>query len=259
MCWIYIRILKNMYTASTTNGWARKFPHYIFLALLSFHIAAISMGRGDWQMYSKPLLIPSLIVYYFLMGAGRQEGRWVLPALVFSWLGDVLLMFQADDDIFFLLGLSSFLLAHIFYIIFFSLVRKGAGVKSRRSLLLLVAAYFAALITFLYPYLGEMRMPVVVYGIVISFMLLLALHVRNIRQRNAGVLMAGGAVLFVLSDSVLAVNKFYQPFVPAPEIIMLTYGLAQLFIVEGAIRYAGEQRKSPGKEIGAVSSSSKIS
>jgi len=44
-------------------------------------------------------------------------------------------------------------------------------------------------------------------------------------------------VLFVISDSVLAINKFYQPFEAANVIIMLTYGLAQLFIVTGAIRY----------------------
>ena len=43
-----------------------------------------------------------------------------------------------------------------------------------------------------------------------------------------------GALLFVISDSVLAINKFYQPFEVAGVIIMLTYGLAQLFIVEGA-------------------------
>jgi uncharacterized membrane protein YhhN len=48
-----------------------------------------------------------------------------------------------------------------------------------------------------------------------------------------------GALLFVISDSVLAVNKFYQPFAFAPVLIMITYGLAQLFITQGAIEYIG--------------------
>ena len=49
--------------------------------------------------------------------------------------------------------------------------------------------------------------------------------------------MMAGALLFVISDSVLAINKFYHPFEIAGIIIMLTYGLAQFFIAEGAIQY----------------------
>ena len=49
--------------------------------------------------------------------------------------------------------------------------------------------------------------------------------------------MMTGALLFVISDSVLAVNKFHHSFEIADVVIMLTYGLAQLFIVEGAIKY----------------------
>ena len=49
--------------------------------------------------------------------------------------------------------------------------------------------------------------------------------------------MMAGAFLFVVSDSVLAINKFYQSFEAAGIIIMLTYALAQLFIIKGATRY----------------------
>lgn len=49
--------------------------------------------------------------------------------------------------------------------------------------------------------------------------------------------MLAGAALFVLSDSVLAINKFYQSFELAGLLIMLTYGAAQYFIVKGAIEY----------------------
>jgi len=49
--------------------------------------------------------------------------------------------------------------------------------------------------------------------------------------------MVAGAVLFIMSDSILAINKFYQSFEVAGLGIMLTYGMAQLFIVEGAARY----------------------
>jgi len=72
---------------------------------------------------------------------------------------------------------------------------------------------------------------------VISFMLMLAMHMFFLRNKGAGNWMLAGALLFVISDSVLAINKFYQTFEMAGAIIMLTYGLAQLFIVQGAIKY----------------------
>ena len=53
--------------------------------------------------------------------------------------------------------------------------------------------------------------------------------------------MTMGAILFVVSDSLLAFNKFFSPFNNAGVIIMLTYGLAQLFITEGAVRYINSE------------------
>jgi uncharacterized membrane protein YhhN len=146
-------------------------------------------------------------------------------------------MFEPKDKIFFLLGLSSFLLAHIFYIVFFHVVRVGEKIKGNPWLLLVVVIYYAVLINLLSPYLADMKIPVLVYGIVISFMFMLAMHMLFIKNKTAGKWMMLGALLFVVSDSVLAINKFYQSFEEAGIIIMLTYGLAQLFIVQGAVKY----------------------
>jgi uncharacterized membrane protein YhhN len=66
---------------------------------------------------------------------------------------------------------------------------------------------------------------------------MLAMHMLFIKNKPAGKWMMLGALLFVISDSILAINKFYQPFEAAGVLIMLTYGLAQFFIVEGAGRY----------------------
>jgi uncharacterized membrane protein YhhN len=87
------------------------------------------------------------------------------------------------------------------------------------------------------PWLGSMKLPVRIYGVVICFMLMLATHMFYIKNKIAGWKMFCGALLFVLSDSVLAVNKFYSPFAEADIIIMLTYGIAQLLITQGAIEY----------------------
>jgi uncharacterized membrane protein YhhN len=157
--------------------------------------------------------------------------------LFFSCAGDVLLLLQQNDSLFFLLGLSAFLSAHIFYIVFFQRVRVKENVFPNLWLLFIVVIYYAALITFLSPHLGDMKLPVRIYGIVISIMFMLAMHMLVIKNKIAGKWMMTGALLFVISDSVLAVNKFYHSFEIAGVVIMLTYGLAQLFIVEGAIKY----------------------
>ena len=82
-----------------------------------------------------------------------------------------------------------------------------------------------------------MKIPVLVYGIVISVMFLLSLHMLFVKNKEAGKLMMFGPLLFIASDSILAVNKFYEPFEYAGIAIMLTYGIAQLLITLGAVRY----------------------
>ncbi len=110
-------------------------------------------------------------------------------------------------------------------------------VKGNIWFLLLVVVYYTLLITFLSPHLGDMKLPVRIYGIVISVMLMLALHLLFIKNKKAGQWMAQGTQLFVISDSILAINQFYHSFEAAAAVIMLTYGLAQFFIGAGAARY----------------------
>ncbi len=218
-----------------------------FIAVLVAILADRQFNNGQLEYMTKPLLIPAL-AGYFISQTFRIANKlklWILLALFFSWAGDVLLMFEADDSMFFLLGLSSFLLAHIFYVIFFHLVRVREKIKINPWLIVVVVLYYASLITLLMPYLGDMKIPVLVYGIVISFMFMLAMHMLFIKHKTAGKWMMFGALLFVISDSVLAINKFYQPFEASGILIMLTYGLAQLFIIHGTLRYLqGEEMKN---------------
>lgn len=217
----------------------------LYIIVLIVHLAGILAKYAFIQQLTKPLLLP-LLVLYFISNVGKERSalkKWIIAALFFSWAGDVLLMFVPKNEVFFLLGLGSFLLAHIFYIFYFHTVKTVEQVKSRPMLLLIVAIYYASLITILFPYLGSMKVPVLVYGVVISFMFLQAMHMLFIANKTAGQYMMIGALLFVLSDSILALNKFYQPFEWAGFAIMLTYGLAQLFIVLGAIQYIKSVKK----------------
>jgi len=200
---------------------------------------AIQLNNEPIQLIAKPLLIPLLAAYFISQTNSIKSPlkKWILIALLFSWAGDVVLMFQEKGSIYFMLGLVAFLFAHIFYIFFFHNIRVMENMKSKAWLLLIVVIYYAGLITFLSPYLDDMKLPVRIYGIVISFMFLLAMHMLFIKNKNAGRWIMIGALLFVISDSVLAINKFYRPFEMAGIIIILTYVLAQFFIIEGARRY----------------------
>lgn len=223
------------------NNWL-----FLFVIVLVIHLLGILISEKTMQLISKPLIVPVLIGYFFT--SSKKAGAsgfaiWILLALFFSWVGDILLMFQEGNSVFFLLGLSAFLLAHICYIVFFHRVRLREAIAGKGLLLVIVVIYYGALLSFLSPYLGEMKLPVKIYGVVISFMFMLAMHMAFLKNKTAGWLMLAGSLLFIISDSVLAINKFYEAFEGAGFIIMFTYGLAQLFITAGAIRYIADPKQ----------------
>lgn len=223
----------------------KRYTIFIFLIILIINLCGIYAGNGLIESISKPLLMV-VLMGYFIWDTKKYSSvlkKWVLSALFFSWVGDILLMFVTNNSIFFLAGLSSFLIAHIFYILFFHSVRVKEFIKGKIFLLFPVLIFYVVLMTLLSPGLGTMKLPVRIYGVFIFFMLMLAMHMLYIRNRKAGLLMMIGALLFVISDSVLAVNKFYSEFNGAGIVIMLTYGIAQLMITEGAISYVSRVLK----------------
>jgi uncharacterized membrane protein YhhN len=94
---------------------------------------------------------------------------YLLHGLFFSWIGDVLL----QSEKLFIPGLLAFLTAHIFYIIFFAKTRSNqhSFFKLRPIMLMAVLAYLVEFMYILWPYLGDMKIPVLIYGITISTML----------------------------------------------------------------------------------------
>jgi len=213
--------------------------------LIGFVVALIAdlIGiylKNDILIYvAKPLIVIALILYFLSATKGIQNGFIIIivRALIFSWLGDLVLMFDSFNKNIFLIGLLAFLFAHLIYIRFFSLVRMVEKIKLKFVLILSVVLYYSGLIFLLFNDLQELKIPVMVYGIVISIMFLLALHMLFVRNKEARKLMMLGALLFVASDSILAINKFYSSFEYAGIAIMLTYGIAQLLITLGAVRY----------------------
>lgn len=210
--------------------------------VLAIHLVGIVTHNELVTVITKPLLIPAITAFFISASLFTSSSlkRYIIPALFFSWIGDVLLMFQANQAIFFIGGLIAFLIAHIFYILFFYRIWVVQQMKMKPWLLLVVVIFYAALISFLLPHLGAMLVPVLVYGFVISTMLWFALHLYLLRYKVAAAHFISGAILFVISDSVLAINKFYQAFPVASFTIMLTYALAQWQLIRGAVVYIAE-------------------
>lgn len=190
---------------------------------------------------SKPFILLSLIGY-FALGLFKKKvsafGIFILVGLVLSLAGDVLLIFQETPP-YFTLGLSSFLLAHIFYITAFTktyLVNHEIKfLKKYGWAMLLVVAYGWFFFNAIKDFLGQMIGPVMIYTMVITLMLLIALN-RFRKVSTASFLwISGGALLFVASDSLLAWSKFVRELEHSDLLIMLTYGLAQYGIVRGAL------------------------
>ena len=211
----------------------------LFIVILLTDLFAVYTSNETLRYITKPLLMPLLITFFIFQTKDFSSPlkKWITFALVFSWAGDVLLMFESTDGNFFIFGLVAFLIAHIFYILFFENVIRNEGVNKNYWWFLPVIIYYIALIYILSPNLGDMKLPVRIYGIVISYMLIQALQTGRIKDFGAATLMITGAVLFITSDSILAINKFYESFEYAGIVIMLTYGIAQLLITLGAVRY----------------------
>ena len=215
----------------------------LFLVVLLVNLIAVYSNSESLQFIVKPLLMPLLAIYLLLRTNTINSNLkgWIFLALFFSWAGDIFLLFEERGSNFFLFGLSAFLVAQVFYIVFFHNIRMREYIRGNALLLLLVIVYYSILINVLSPYLGNMKLPVRIYGVVLSFMVMLAMHTMLGKNKKAALWMTMGAILFVVSDSLLAFNKFFSPFNNAGVIIMLTYGLAQLFITEGAVRYINSE------------------
>ena len=216
----------------------------VYFLVLAAHIFAGELDQQVLASASKPAILGLLIVYFvFDLLKSKQRnsfGYLILVGLIFSLGGDVFLIFQGEASIYFILGLGSFLIAHVVYIAAFTktyLVNHEIKFLQKYGwAMLLVVAYGWFFFNAIKDFLGSMIGPVLVYTMVISLMLLIALN-RFRKVSTASFLwIAAGAFFFVASDSLLAWNKFVRELDHSHLLIMLTYGLAQYGITRGALR-----------------------
>jgi uncharacterized membrane protein YhhN len=200
---------------------------------LGLHLRAAYFGP-KWQVYCfKPLT--TILVICLAWTAGKAAPRRyripLLTGLAFSLGGDLFLMGGRDQ---FIPGLASFLIAHLCYCTAF------AGWQSLRSgarWLPLYLAYCLGLLQFLWPHLASLRSPVAAYGLVLSVMGWMAGARWSAVRTDASARAAAGAILFMISDSILAVDRFAVPFALAGFFVMTTYICAQWLIASSSFSH----------------------
>ena len=208
-----------------------KVAFFVFVLASMLDIVGIIFEIPILIYIFKPLIIFSLLFLYVYSLPKRN--KWYVIALELSFLGDVLLMFTGK--LFFISGLVSFLLAHILFIkIVISRIKEVNFLKLIVSVIPFLVAFILLIFT-LKDNLHEMLWPVIIYGLTIStFGVISLLDYLNTKSKES-MFMLIGAITFMISDSILAVNKFFYPAHILEVIVMTTYVFAQFFIFKSMI------------------------
>jgi uncharacterized membrane protein YhhN len=216
----------------------------IFLYL--FILSAIGVLAADYSnaqllyLICKPAIMIALGLHYWMMMREEDKpiSKSLLFAILFSCVGDTLLMLQARDEKFFMFGLGAFLVAHIFYILTYQQHQSSDTTNELQGLQKIRYAFpillsGAGLVVILYGRLGGLKIPVLIYAVVLTCMVLAALFRFGKTTTSSFAMVFGGAILFMISDSLIAVNKFLEVLPMAGFWIMTTYIAAQYLIVTG--------------------------
>jgi len=166
-----------------------------------------------------------LLIVMTLKGAQKKFVKLFALGLCFSMLGDFFLAYDRIN--WFIFGLGSFLIAHIIYI--FSLTPLSIeSIKKRFIGIIIYLVYGISIFSLISPNLKQLFIPVLIYMSVLLFM---ALTTLNSKKSNNWLIIGG--LSFVVSDSLLGINKFYMPINNADFFIMLSYYFAQYALVQG--------------------------
>jgi uncharacterized membrane protein YhhN len=195
-----------------------------FITVSMLHLAGQLAGQESLHLVTKPLLMPALLAWFLTATPPARFRTLVAVGLAWSWLGDIGLMPSGEG--WFLAGLGAFLLAQLTYGVAFWPCRRDS-VLAHPAFALPYLAVLVGLLVVLWDHLGDLRLPVTVYAVVIVGMAVLATGVNG--------MVAVGALLFVVSDALIALDAVAGLVrLPAHGFwVMLTYLAAQALIAMG--------------------------
>ncbi|MRI00332.1 lysoplasmalogenase [Kriegella sp. EG-1] len=206
-----------------------------FTVILLIDIVLISVPElWSYRILSKPLVVGSILVFFLIQNTDKVSKKLVSSALVCSIIGDIILIYARVSEPIFIFGVLAFLIGHIFYAIQFARSRnKEVGIKAPLFVLL---GYALALFWYLSDSLNNLAIPVAIYIVVLMVMILYAYVRDDSLTNNSYIYILAGSLLFMLSDSILAITKFKSEIPYSRILVMGIYGLAQLLMIIGIIK-----------------------
>lgn len=204
----------------------KRFFPYLFIVIFLLQLAGVYMD-SHIRLFTKPFIMISLASYYFVYA--RNFKIVFFTAIVAALMGDIFLMW--DHEMSFLLGLGSFLVMQVLYaLIFWTQKDKINGLDIVMSIIIALVA--AGLLYILIPDVdGLLKGAVAIYCLCIMTMVITAIW--RERPHSSYLPVLCGALLFMLSDAVLAIDKFSFPMEYGSVMVIGTYMAAQYLIVMG--------------------------
>lgn len=198
-------------------------------------ILASYFNRQKLFYLTKPLstALILLLVLELVPGSTSPYVFLIAIGLAFALAGDVLLMLPNDQ---FILGIISFALTHVLYLAAF-ITASGVAILNPLAVPLVIYAMLTA--RFLWRGVpSALRTPVLVYVVLITAMAAQAVGAAVESELTALALAAAGALIFLVSDSLLAINRFRVPFRAAQALVLSTYWVAQWLIALSAAQFS---------------------
>ena len=213
--------------------------HLIFAVIVIIELLGRLLDNIQMEYFVKPLIMIWIAIYFMLYTKKSAFTIPVLLAFFFSWVGDNLLMMSGKNELFFFAGVGGFFCAQLSYIYIFSRFSENGGkgrLQKNPWLSIFFFAYVAGMLFLLFPGLEGMMKPIItIYALSLILMSMMALNRSGRVGDSSFKLVFVGSLLFLLSDSMLAFNKFHSDIPLSGFLIMLSYIAAQYLIMRGLI------------------------
>lgn len=197
-----------------------------------FAVASVANVLGI--AWTKPLLMPLLLAWaltimIFVHMSGSWQ-MWLVVGLIFSWLGDLALM--GTSEVWFMSGLGAFAIAQIAYTFMFGCIRGVSLVRAWKITVIPYLAFWIVINVWITP--RDLRVPVIIYSALLVTMAVCALNISLRLYSPWRFVPAIGAVSFMISDSMIALQEFNGLGI-SQSVIMGTYVVGQAMIVGGVV------------------------
>lgn len=216
--------------------------HLVFIVIVVADLAGEYLQNPQIDHIAKPFILVWIAGYFLLHAKNidKQVVKLALVAFFFSWIGDLLMM-SASEFTFFMLGIASFLITQVVYIFLFLRTIDLSGnmsfLKKKPIWLIPYMAFGLIIYIVLFPQLDAvLRIAIFVYMVALLSMSAMALNRFGNGHPVSFSLVFAGSLLFVLSDSMIAINRFLVAIPYEGLLIMTTYIAAQYLIMLGLLK-----------------------